>query len=200
MSDLNCILIKELLPLYIDDVVSSETKALIEEHLSHCEDCRKEFEILTQNVMIPDNVSARLNEAKPLQSFKKRMKSKRVLAAAVLLIMSVIIIIALSNPAIISRGNPIPYISAAISLNRETPFVLVDVQSGTYDIYMTKDRECEELIQYIESIWNMKLVERVDNLYFFSKDENVMLVVPTERYWGSYTVWAILSPTRGMYE
>jgi hypothetical protein len=41
-----CTLIQDLLPLYIDDAVSPESRALIDEHLAACERCRSQLEAL----------------------------------------------------------------------------------------------------------------------------------------------------------
>ena len=46
MEKINCNVIQDILPLYIDDVVSDDTKELVEEHLQNCEIChqfRSEF-------------------------------------------------------------------------------------------------------------------------------------------------------------
>ena len=37
---IHCNIAKDLMPLYIDDVLSEESKAAVEEHLTGCEDCR----------------------------------------------------------------------------------------------------------------------------------------------------------------
>ena len=34
MKKINCNIIRDILPLYLDDVVSDETKQMVEEHLS----------------------------------------------------------------------------------------------------------------------------------------------------------------------
>ena len=39
----NCEIIKDLLPLYADDVLSEESKAFVSEHLADCESCKAEF-------------------------------------------------------------------------------------------------------------------------------------------------------------
>ncbi len=40
----SCAVINDLLPLYHDGVVSEETKAIIEEHLKDCKDCKEEYD------------------------------------------------------------------------------------------------------------------------------------------------------------
>ena len=43
-KDLPCAVVKDLLPLYHDGVVNSDTRDLIEAHLEGCESCRNELE------------------------------------------------------------------------------------------------------------------------------------------------------------
>ncbi len=47
MSKENCYLIKDLLPLYIDDLCSKESTGIIKNHLADCSECKKEYEQLT---------------------------------------------------------------------------------------------------------------------------------------------------------
>lgn len=46
MNKIPCDIIRDLLPLYKDDVCSKSSKDLIEEHLSDCEDCRRYLDAL----------------------------------------------------------------------------------------------------------------------------------------------------------
>lgn len=41
---MNCEVIKDLLPLYIDECCSEESKKLVKEHICDCDDCRRAFE------------------------------------------------------------------------------------------------------------------------------------------------------------
>ena len=43
---LDCNIVKDLLPGYIDQLTSEETNRQIEEHLANCQDCRKEYEAM----------------------------------------------------------------------------------------------------------------------------------------------------------
>ena len=44
MSKISCHVIQDILPLYVDGIVSEDTKEMVEEHLRECESCRKEAE------------------------------------------------------------------------------------------------------------------------------------------------------------
>lgn len=50
-----CEIINDLLPLYIDNVCSDESKQLVEEHLKICNNCRKEYELLLNDAPVPSN-------------------------------------------------------------------------------------------------------------------------------------------------
>ena len=39
-----CNIIRDILPLYAEDMVSADTSAFVEEHLDTCADCRAELE------------------------------------------------------------------------------------------------------------------------------------------------------------
>ena len=42
MNNLKCCIARDLLPLYIDDVLSQETAQELHNHLKSCENCRNE--------------------------------------------------------------------------------------------------------------------------------------------------------------
>lgn len=44
MPKTNCNIIKDLLPSYLDELCSNESKQLLEEHFNECEDCKKLYE------------------------------------------------------------------------------------------------------------------------------------------------------------
>lgn len=46
----NCNIVKDLLPLYVDEVCSKESKDLVEEHLNTCKSCQKELEDLKDDL------------------------------------------------------------------------------------------------------------------------------------------------------
>lgn len=50
MDKLNCYVVKDLLPLYIDDALSEETSRDMHLHLEDCESCHAEYAALTQDL------------------------------------------------------------------------------------------------------------------------------------------------------
>ena len=96
MSNISCSTIKDILPLYVDQVVSADTHDMVTEHLKICPDCRKLYEQMTSKVAIPME-----NDAKPLHRFKKAWKMKKIRIAAI----SVIVTLALVYGAMMAYSN-----------------------------------------------------------------------------------------------
>lgn len=48
MKAINCTIIGDYLPLYLDDLVSNDTRKLVDEHLFHCQHCREKLERMKQ--------------------------------------------------------------------------------------------------------------------------------------------------------
>lgn len=52
MSTLNCAIIKDLIPSYLDDICSQESKAAVDIHLAECHECRRHLETLKQTEFV----------------------------------------------------------------------------------------------------------------------------------------------------
>ena len=67
-----CNIIRDILPLYVEDMVSADTSAFVEEHLEKCAECRAELENMKKsNGLEKNNVSVE-DEVMPLKVFKKK--------------------------------------------------------------------------------------------------------------------------------
>ena len=44
---ISCDVIRDLLPLYVDEVLSNDSKTLVDEHIEQCESCRDELKKLS---------------------------------------------------------------------------------------------------------------------------------------------------------
>lgn len=92
MSKINCEIIKDLLPLYVDKVCSSETKAMVEEHIGECEPCA-DFCTALKNAPTLPSLDSDIDKA--VVKVGKRMKkhTKKAVIRAVCIIMSVLLVI-----------------------------------------------------------------------------------------------------------
>lgn len=73
----NCEIIRDLLPLYVDELTSPESNALIETHLETCPVCRMELERMRRAASLPEDAQTQnINYKKALKSQLRRMKLK----------------------------------------------------------------------------------------------------------------------------
>ena len=87
MSEVTCNTIRDILPLYVDGVVSDDTRNMVTKHLEDCEECRKKYEAMKSEVVIPveDNVA-------PLKHFKKAWKRKKMILVCSTILATIAII------------------------------------------------------------------------------------------------------------
>ena len=91
-----CNIIRDILPLYVENMVSDDTVSFVEEHLESCPACRKELTELKKATEFADTgktVSDKyVNEAGPLKTLKKRMRRKQILTILLSFAVSVTLI------------------------------------------------------------------------------------------------------------
>lgn len=91
---ISCEIIKDLLPLYHDGVCSNESKDMVEEHLSSCEDCRAELQAM-DNALTITSKEQNLFEADAVKKLSKRWKkemAESVLKGALYTLATVIVV------------------------------------------------------------------------------------------------------------
>lgn len=115
------------------------------------------------------------------------MKKKAFIIVFVVLAVLFTLFAALKWDAIFQRGNPIPYLSAAIKLTDDRTFVAVGNRD---DIYITKRSNNHDLFQMIQEIHHVEFKDQLGSGYLFSDGEN-HYIVGSEIYWGSFTVWTL---------
>ncbi len=89
-----CNVIQDLLPLYIDDVCSEESKKAIEEHLSECSSCKKFYDTMRETEKVEMDAPDADHERKKAASFKavkKKMLRKQIFAAVVAVVVLAVV-------------------------------------------------------------------------------------------------------------
>ncbi len=90
MSKVGCKVTQDLLPLYMDDIVSDETKELVEEHVRECEACRQELDMLkavreNDIKLVEDYVDENV-----IRSLKKKIRKKQIVIATFAIVAAVV--------------------------------------------------------------------------------------------------------------
>ena len=92
MSKISCDIIKDLLPLYIDGVCSSDSIDVIEEHLKECPLCEAEFMNLQNNTDIKPDIDKDIDKAVKNANKKIKKGKKKAVAKALSITMAIIVI------------------------------------------------------------------------------------------------------------
>lgn len=87
-----CGVIKDLLPLYIDNVCNAESKKIVIEHLEECEECKNYCSAMTSVNNYPQNSPDSNDEilADSLKKVKKQIKAKHIMVALVSILIVII--------------------------------------------------------------------------------------------------------------
>jgi hypothetical protein len=154
-------IVRDLLPLYIEDLVSDETRAFVEEHLAECEDCRKALKRSQTRTEL-----TRDSGALPLKRVKKQIKQQKLKSVflAVVLVMAVLI----SGFAWLTAPQYVPYSEDLLTVTEESDGTIVisfdEAQTTGYklsDFVLNEDGK--EAILYIhawKTPWDALFSER----------------------------------------
>ena len=82
MADITCEVIRDLLPLYVDDVLSSDSRALVEEHLKTCAGCTDYYHALKEPERNCKQMR-KMDEKAALKKIKGTLKRKRLITILV---------------------------------------------------------------------------------------------------------------------
>lgn len=78
MNKLDCNVISDLLPLYIDEACSEESRKLVDQHLEECEKCRETLQQMKTEIKLPAEAG---NAQNSLRRIKKLLKKKYIIFA-----------------------------------------------------------------------------------------------------------------------
>ena len=102
---ITCDVIQDLMPSYIDGILSEDSKALVEEHMGTCQECRKMLEIMKEEQgkeqaqmisSVASGAQRRAGETEntgsvaALKKIRRKLIIRRVLTAAVAVILTLI--------------------------------------------------------------------------------------------------------------
>lgn len=161
MKEISCEIIRDLLPLYVDEAVSEETKEFVEEHLFTCEDCRKEAEIMKKNVVLPVHGNVWKLDQTVVKKWKEKWLTKKV-KIGVLSALATFGIMAGVYTGLVLPDLYIPYDSSIFSLKEENGNLYVEYTGddfggtvGINPISVEKDGKTHNVVcfYYYDNPW-----------------------------------------------
>jgi len=148
-----CPLIKDLLPLYEEGLVSAESEDIIRKHLDQCSLCR-------ESITAPQIAMREENTDLPLQSLKKKRRKKRLLALACGIVAGLIAVICIFSA--LQSPQFFPYSPQMLELEVQGDDVLISFHPDVtgFNISETVEPDGDMKIYTVEawtSRWNSML-------------------------------------------
>lgn len=150
-----CSIIRDLLPLYVENMLSEDTAVFVKEHLENCSDCSAELECLKSGRQIDKaETTQRGNDANIITAVKKKI-AKRIfkMVAAVCFVFIVLFSIIMLYTSIsypVTKDN----ISLLTKADGDYSYIILETKAGksllfdskTEDILNDRNEVCGERI------------------------------------------------------
>lgn len=154
MEKISCSIAKDLLPLYIEGILSEETAQVVEMHLQTCESCKKDFEIMRQEFVFPSAPKIQEENEKILKELKRQLKIKRILTGVVAVFVTIAVIIS-GYMVYTNVGEVYDFFT------EDNMVVLRDIHTG--DTWEPVEVDGEEYLNYDRLICKKKMVVHIDS-------------------------------------
>jgi len=144
-----CNLIKDLLPLYHDEVCSEESKQAVEEHFEECQDCQEYYKKLNESDIVELASFDEKMEEKKVESLKKvrrKLRKRDILFGIVAVLGGILLFL-----FYITGGLARLLIIGLLIFNSVTAPIDVYTDVENYHLYMQGEQALEEF----QSKWGM---------------------------------------------
>lgn len=98
----DCKIVEDLLPAYIDSLLSEESKTFVEEHLKTCETCQKSYQGMTSTIQKEEIQNT--ENIKIIKKYKRKIKILKVLVALFILAILVFFLSHISSQYLIVKN------------------------------------------------------------------------------------------------
>lgn len=171
-----CNIIRDLLPNYIEDLVSKDTKEYIEKHINECSDCKNALEIMREGKCkeIDKEREEEQIELDYLKKYRRKMFMPKVLA--VIGIIAIIIFVLIGGTFLINYNR---YISISKNIKESREKMKEINNYSTYRICYNDDNETGEieLVSVEEYYYKDGKYKQVDKWLKGNNLENIMEAV-----------------------
>lgn len=150
-----CSIVQDVLPLYLENMVSESTKVFVEEHLESCSDCATELKYLKSGMHIDvAETPIREHAVDVITAIKKKI-SKRILKAVTTVCL---VFVVLLGAVLLYTGIGHPVTKDNISLSTKTDggytYIILETEAGkslyfdskTEDILNNQNEVCGQVI------------------------------------------------------
>ena len=185
MKKIKCTIIQDVLPLYIDEVVSQDTKEMVDEHLQSCDKCQKEYESMKQDLYIPVE-----NKDSLFNNISKKWRKKKVIVSIISILVTAIILIGVFL-YVFYYETVIPYSEDLIKIERQDDNQLVSHYfgesyagfNGTHPMPLEIDGEKKNVsfIFYTKTVVDSPLSNLINNKKSLNEQEYIFELPESEK-------------------
>ena len=155
-----CSIVRDVLPLYLESMVSEGTADFVKEHLKVCAECSAEFETMkadekTDHAGIENN-EQRKHDTNALIAIKKKLKKRRILTVSttVICLITALYIYSWLKPVTVDYGTSTIYSQDDMTSAIEVITEKFNTMDGCklYAISYTNDDLCERELNYCNDL------------------------------------------------
>lgn len=138
MGKMDCNIINDLLPLYIDDVLSDESRQLVEEHLADCPSCQGMLEIMNKSLELEED-----RDVTPFKRLRRKLIMRGIgIGLLIMMIALVVLVPIFQKPKAITtlgenfkKDMQVTFLDDGVYLRREKrsisgDLMVVDINNG----------------------------------------------------------------------
>lgn len=173
---ISCNVIRDILPLYAEEMASADTRKMVDEHISTCESCRKQMDEMTISNYNPIDI-----DTAPLRKLKSNLRKKKILtilfSAMLTMVVAVVVIAYLTAP------EYLPYSESVVSITENDDGTVLASFGDGVSGYEISHHLAEEGSGYVynitvwDTIWNRIFSKsHMDNTVLNPDDESVAAV------------------------
>lgn len=141
-----CSIVRDVLPLYFENMVSEDTAEFVQEHLENCSDCAAELETMKSGKQIDEvEPTQRENDANVITAVKKKIAKKILKMVTIVclvfagLFSAVLLYIVISHP--VTQDN----ISLSKKMEGGYTYIILEIEAGKS---LSFDSRTEDAILY----------------------------------------------------
>jgi len=174
-----CNIVRDLLPLYTEDMVSADTAKFVKEHLEGCEECRKTYEQMIQpqvqgeNKDTKDIITENKEAVAPLVNLKNKLRKQKV--QTVLCTALFVVALFVSAFAVLSAPEYIPYDEDLFTITEnedESVTIVFDERVTNY----TCSSDAHIGWVGVEPCYEIEAWSTLWDKWFFKKDQQFVVI------------------------
>lgn len=152
--DIKCDVINDLLPLYVDEVISEASRELVENHILECDYCKATLRNMKEEIKLPVNQELRMEETRAFKSLKKIVSNWKFLTGIIATV-SIVMILILTTLYMTSKTLEIPYQQDNITFeHREDGYYIRYHGQGDILYSASGGKNGEWQIEFSQTLWD----------------------------------------------